>query len=629
MSTRAPEYRLVSTRIASHVERGRTTPWINTALRTRSPQIREALARALTDGLMGEADLRERIAAEGVPGELPTGRTAAALGTVWAASPTGTADMAAGQRLLRAVVEHDPGVLNRAQQQIYAQVSFVTGAFDDVTRALGTLTNLPRDIAESLRTDLLNPAGGGQGTRTEWLAQLTAPFTREGLVPIDVRPDQDTIFDGLTAQTPSRVDGPLVSVIMPCYRPDAALVTSVASIVAQSYENLEVILIDDASGPEFHESFEEACAMDSRIRLLRMPENGGTYRGRNAAMQQARGTFVTVQDADDWSHPQRIADQVALLESSPAAGGSTSDAIRATDDLLHQWIGYPARRRNASSLMFRHSVLERTGPFDLVRKSGDSEFHERLTTLVGPVLDTRTPLAITRLRGGTLSRADFAYQWMAPDRLLYRAAYRSWHRTLGDVDTPHVPSIGGEERVFPAPAAMLRSLPGQRERGLLDLLVVADTSDPAAVRDIVALESSALRVGVVHLEDPTRGLPRRPEPDEDLLDQARRGVLEIVSPTDDVEATTTLVLSPGALELLPSPAPRIRTGRVVVTVRPPHTTSDVTDLVTVGDESLTVLGSRPTWAAATIDDQRVWAHEGWDLPLVATLIKPRSNGEVG
>src|SRR5699024_6470714 len=96
------------------------------------------------------------------------------------------------------------------------------------------------------------------------------------------------------------------------------LLTSLASITSQSWENLEILVVDDASGAAFSDIFRRAEALDPRVRLLRMAVNGGSYLARNAAIEQARGSFITFQDADDWSHPQRIERQVEALLNAPA-----------------------------------------------------------------------------------------------------------------------------------------------------------------------------------------------------------------------------------------------------------------------------------------------------------------------
>lgn len=611
---------LVSPRIIRDIGRGHSSRWMHTALRGRNHAILDILARHLTNGEMDADRLRGRLLAEDLPIVANSNaRAAAALGTIWASIGSGNQDARAGHALLGAVTADAPNVLTPKQQQIYAQVSFLLGEYRAVQDALDAYPAIPPEVSASLRTDLLNPTLGDGRRRAEWLERLAAPFESDGLAPITVAEGEVTLFDGLRSTSPPDVDGPLVTVIMPCYRPDEGLLTSVGSILAQSHRNLEIILVDDASGPAFEELFEQVSALDPRIQLLRMERNGGTYRCRNAALEIARGDFVTVQDADDWSHPSRLAAQVRVLRKQPSASASRSDAIRATDDLTHQWVGYSPRRRNASSLMFRRSVVERIGPFDLVRKSGDSEYHERLACLVGPVLDVTKPLAITRLRAGTLSRSDFSFQWMAPDRHFYRSAYRSWHRTLAN--HTRGPVDGATGRAFPAPPAMLGGLPGSDRPRRIGIIILLDASDPEAAAEALAIAHVRPDVGAIHFEDATRGRSRRPEPSDSLLRAHREGVLELFSPSVEVDAPTTVVLSTGILELPPTPSPRVRTDKVVLVARPATGRRNVQDHLTIMDSSKAIFGCHSTWVAASQEDQAQFGQDGWRTDLLAHAIK--------
>lgn len=618
---------LVATSVTRDVRSGRSEAWMNTALRTRSEALRDVLASDVDPGTSATALRDELVRGKALVVRPEAVASAAVLATVWAASAEGLTGMVAGYRLLRQVVDgHGAARLLPIQRQVYAQVAYLLGEDATVGRALQEFHDLPRAVAESLRTDLLNPLRAPETDMERWHAGLSEPFTRAGLAPISTTTGQATPFDGLRATSPAQTDGPLVSVIMPCYQPDAGLLTSVRSILAQSHAHLEILLVDDASGPDYAELFDRCVALDSRVRLIRLDRNGGTYLARNAALADARGELVTVQDADDWSHPSRLADQSRLLAERPHASGSRSDAIRATDDLVHQWVGYSPRRRNASSLMFRRSALERTGPFDAVRKGADSEFHERLTRLVGPVADTRTPLAVTRLRSGTLSRGDFGYRWMTPDRQLYRAAYRSWHRSMHRDSTPLPPVVGDvTRRPFPAPATFLRGL-GAEPRADVDVLLVLDGSDAAAGETVLATAGARpdLAVGILHLEDPTRGRTHQSDPVDALLRAARAGTVTMVSATDEVRATVTVVLTSGVLELPVDPPPRVQTHELVVAAQPPSLFSGISDLSTAHAGALTTFGRVPRWCAVDVSDREEWEQDGWTLPVLEQVL-PQSD----
>ena len=102
-------------------------------------------------------------------------------------------------------------------------------------------------------------------------------------------------LDELRTEPVAEVDeGPLISVVMTCYKPGPALLTAVRSIVAQSWQRWQLLLVDDASGPQYAPILNEALALDARVELLIQPENAGTYQARNRAMAVAEGEFVRI-----------------------------------------------------------------------------------------------------------------------------------------------------------------------------------------------------------------------------------------------------------------------------------------------------------------------------------------------
>jgi glycosyltransferase involved in cell wall biosynthesis len=117
---------------------------------------------------------------------------------------------------------------------------------------------------------------------------------------------------------------PRITVLIGAYNHEATLPRAVASMLAQTVEDLELIVIDDGSTDRSVEVAESLAAGDSRARVLPMGENVGIARSLNAALREARAPVVAVQDADDWSEPQRLERQLAVLdaESEVAVVGS-------------------------------------------------------------------------------------------------------------------------------------------------------------------------------------------------------------------------------------------------------------------------------------------------------------------
>lgn len=116
---------------------------------------------------------------------------------------------------------------------------------------------------------------------------------------------------------------PLVSVILPTYNAAAYLGKAIESILAQSYSNFELIIINDGSSDNTAALLTQYC--DPRILVINQP-NLGLPKALNAGIQIAKGRYLARQDADDVSLPERLAQQVSFMEknSSCALLGSWS-----------------------------------------------------------------------------------------------------------------------------------------------------------------------------------------------------------------------------------------------------------------------------------------------------------------
>jgi glycosyltransferase involved in cell wall biosynthesis len=105
-----------------------------------------------------------------------------------------------------------------------------------------------------------------------------------------------------------------VSVLIGCFNNAATLERAARSILDQSVAELELIVVDDGSTdgtPQVADSFE-----DERVRYLGLPHQG-ISRSLNTGIQEARAPVVAIQDADDWSEPERLERELALLDARP------------------------------------------------------------------------------------------------------------------------------------------------------------------------------------------------------------------------------------------------------------------------------------------------------------------------
>lgn len=95
---------------------------------------------------------------------------------------------------------------------------------------------------------------------------------------------------------------PLISVIVPVYKVEAYLCKCIDSILAQTYTNLEIILVDDGSPDNCPAICDEYAEKDSRVRVIHK-ENGGLSDARNAGLNICSGEYISFVDSDDWLEP--------------------------------------------------------------------------------------------------------------------------------------------------------------------------------------------------------------------------------------------------------------------------------------------------------------------------------------
>lgn len=115
-------------------------------------------------------------------------------------------------------------------------------------------------------------------------------------------------------------DRPLVSVVMANHCGAPHLPAAIASVLAQTVSDIELIVADDASSDASAALVRRAATRDSRVTLIEMAENGGPSAARNAALRAARGTWIAVVDSDDIIHPERFERMLERAEALQADG---------------------------------------------------------------------------------------------------------------------------------------------------------------------------------------------------------------------------------------------------------------------------------------------------------------------
>jgi glycosyltransferase involved in cell wall biosynthesis len=599
--------------------------FMSTLLRTRSRPAREILAHLASGGrrdlhgiLTTFEEFRDPALAPLALESLSVvdSRLLAVMGRVLLVqqqTPQDALDAATAFDVLAARGASQPG--SSTYRQIYAEALIAAGRADDA-RALAAGW---RDVTGSERrviADAVNPfVDGGAGRASgAWLDLVNREWNEAGLEGIRLSGAAGAPFDRIHvepvpgAEVSVIDDGPLVTVIVTSFRPGVDLLTSVRSILDSSWRHLEVLVVDDASGADFDAVHAEVAALDDRVRILTLAQNGGTYRARNAALDSARGELVTFQDSDDWMHPRRLELQVRHLEAHPEVIANTSLSVRVTDDLEFSHHRNPQAKVCEPSLLIRKdAVLERVGYFDLLRKGADVEYRHRLAAAFGDPVETLDgpPLTWQRTRRGSLSDDDIGREWVSPVRRAYQASYRRWHAAIaaGAAD-PRRTRDETSPRAFFAPDELIgvpREVPHYDVVFVSNWLAVGSLggSQRSNAEEVRALAAAGYRVAIANIEAFRFMHWRSSRLSDRALDLLELDGVDLVHLGSVLTCDLVMVRYPPVLQFL-DPAPSAWTvGQVVIVGNQAPYERDGTgrryDIATCARRVEEVFGRTPTW----------------------------------
>lgn len=351
--------------------------------------------------------------------------------------------------------------------------------------------------------------------RLDWINKALAIY---GLseISLDVSPNK-TLYDCLVSNvkkedgSKEHIEAPKVSVIMPVYNAQDIIHTSLDSILSQTWRHIEVLVVDDCSTDATISVLEEYVQKDSRVHLIKAESNGGAYVARNLALQVATGDLVTVNDADDWSHPEKIERQVLHLTENPSIMGNTSQQARMTEDLQFYRRGNAGFFifNNMSSFMFRREpVMKALGFWDSVRFGADSEFIKRMTKIFGEesIVELPTgPLSFQRQSSGSLTgNSAFGFHgFFMGARKDYYESHIGYHARADVNDLYyHFPQVS---RPFAIPEPMWPTREAKASsRRHFDIILVSDFrleggSNMSNIEEIIAQKQLGLRVGLIQM----------------------------------------------------------------------------------------------------------------------------------
>jgi len=188
---------------------------------------------------------------------------------------------------------------------------------------------------------------------------------------------------------------PLVSVIIPVYNRQNLIQRSIFSVLNQTYTNLEVIVIDDASDDCTSDKVKQIS--DVRLKCYRNANNKGPSASRNIGIKMAKGEFIAFQDSDDEWYPEKLSKQINRIMNSGVKTAAVYCGMEFHDYITGKKIGENTRetnfRKNFTSgshlltpanvtILIRKRVLDEVGYFDeRLHASEDTELAIRVSRL--------------------------------------------------------------------------------------------------------------------------------------------------------------------------------------------------------------------------------------------------------
>jgi glycosyltransferase involved in cell wall biosynthesis len=280
--------------------------------------------------------------------------------------------------------------------------------------------------------------------------------------------------------------GAQISIIIPCYNYARFLPDSVASVLAQTCADWELIIVDDSSSDATLATARQLMARhpDRRIRLFQQP-NAGPAAARNTGAQRAAGEYLLFLDADDMLAPTLIERAAAILREDPTVG-FVYTGIRLFGQDRHDWPSIPFDMRLLAldnyvppHALVRRAAWQQVGGFDTARSLWafeDWDFWLRVAAAGWLGRHIAEPLVRYRRHGRSLSDGvQRAYEWDVRAQLIRK------HPQLYGRRLAAWAAARCARRGLPAPAA--RAIRGSDVRELGRAEAIVDDSTPPPPRD--------------------------------------------------------------------------------------------------------------------------------------------------
>lgn len=462
---------------------------------------------------------------------------------------------------------HPPQLLVQAEVFILMLMQKYEHAVDVLERSFvvyGALPALRILHATAVRLKLLQAGEDAALADKEQLKLLGEAYRAMNLAPLELRyVGKPLTLDNIWAPSaPAETDCPdKVSVIFPLRNMENSIAYAIRSMQEQTWRNIEIIVVDDAGTDGSARIVEGMAKDDERIKLIRLADNQGTYTALNIGLKSAAGAFISIHGADDWSHPQKLAKQLACLIGSPDAVAVESRGCRVDMrvNICSPWRLAGPFNAVDSSQLFKRDALLSLGGWDAARFSADTELKRRARVKFGDSAVVTMPddsVFLLALKGTlTEAKKTGVRSWLPVIgvRRMYANAYGVWHREAKRNNL----SLRIADKAFDAPLANRRE---RNDIARFDVVVLDDFASDAAYTGkgfslAGKLRARGLAVALLHWRSPFVAPVR--EIARTVYEQSYSQGICILSSADTIITDAFFIAHHGLLAAMPDDFPAI------------------------------------------------------------------------
>ena len=209
----------------------------------------------------------------------------------------------------------------------------------------------------------------------------------------------------------------LVSIITPCFNSEKYVSQTIQSVLSQTYQNWEMLLVDDCSNDETFAILSKFVSQDARIKAFKLEKNAGAGVARNYAIQHAQGNYIAFLDADDLWKPEKLEKQLHFMqiENIPFTF-SFYETIDETGNLRNETITTPSKI-TYKQLYFCNWIGNLTGmysvdffgkiPISSIKKRQDWMLWLQIVKQIKTAIPVPESLAYYRVREDSISASKW------------------------------------------------------------------------------------------------------------------------------------------------------------------------------------------------------------------------------